>query len=114
VTVGPYSKPMMQNDRTTGQAEPRDQGEARRYLTIAGRKMRIPGNRTGRLALGWALVGGGLFGFLPVLGFWMIPLGLLVLSVDLPGIRRLRRRADVWVSRRLGRAARTQQREGQG
>jgi hypothetical protein len=30
-------------------------------------------------------------GFLPVLGFWMIPLGLLILSLDLPLVRRWRR-----------------------
>ncbi|MCA2012890.1 hypothetical protein LCM17_15440 [Cereibacter sphaeroides] len=30
---------------------------------------------------------GGFLGFLPVLGFWMIPVGLVLLAVDLPGIR---------------------------
>ena len=113
----------MTDDKTTigqaagdpsGETAPNVRAEKRRYLTIAGRKMRIPGNRTGRLALGGGLVAGGTLGFLPALGFWMIPLGLLVLSVDLPVVRRVRRRADVWVSRRLGRDTRTQQREGQG
>ena len=42
----------------------------------------------------------GLFGFLPVLGFWMIPVGLLILSVDMPRVRRWRRRFAVWFSRR--------------
>jgi hypothetical protein len=46
------------------------------------------------------LVGGGLLGFLPVLGFWMIPLGFLVLSVDLPVVRRWRRQMTVWWYRR--------------
>jgi hypothetical protein len=41
-------------------------------------------------------------GFLPVLGFWMIPLGLLVLSVDLPIVRRWRRQLTVWWHRRKG------------
>ena len=49
-------------------------------------------------------VGGGLLGFLPVLGFWMIPLGFLVLSVDLPAVRRWRRKITVrlgaWLKRR--------------
>jgi hypothetical protein len=31
-----------------------------------------------------------------VLGFWMIPLGLLVLSVDIPIVRRRRRQLAVW------------------
>jgi hypothetical protein len=35
-----------------------------------------------------------------VLGFWMVPLGILVLSVDLPAARRLRRRTVVWWERR--------------
>jgi hypothetical protein len=31
---------------------------------------------------------GGLFGFLPVVGFWMTPFGLALLAVDLPFMRR--------------------------
>jgi ribosome-associated translation inhibitor RaiA/cold shock CspA family protein len=39
--------------------------------------------------LGLGLVVAGLFGFLPVLGFWMIPLGLLIVWADLaPLVRR--------------------------
>jgi purine-cytosine permease-like protein len=49
---------------------------------------------------GTALVGGGFLGFLPVLGFWMVPLGLIVLSHDLPAVRRRRRRMTVWWNRR--------------
>ena len=33
------------------------------------------------------LMAGGLLGFLPVLGLWMLPLGLLLLAVDLPVLR---------------------------
>jgi hypothetical protein len=33
------------------------------------------------------LILGGMLGFLPVLGFWMLPLGLLLLAVDLPALR---------------------------
>jgi hypothetical protein len=40
-------------------------------------------------------------GFLPVIGFWMIPLGLIVLSIDLPWARRGRRRIAVWFHRRF-------------
>lgn len=46
-----------------------------------------------RLPLGVLLILGGIFGFLPVLGFWMIPLGVLVAAMDIKLIRRwLRRR----------------------
>jgi hypothetical protein len=63
----------------------------------------LPQSRAWRIALGVALVLGGLVGFLPILGFWMLPLGLIVLSVDLPAVRRLRRRLVVWWSRRRER-----------
>jgi len=35
-----------------------------------------------RLVLGLLLIVGGVFGFLPVLGFWMIPLGIAVAALD--------------------------------
>ena len=46
-----------------------------------------------RLVAGVLLIAGGILGFLPILGFWMIPLGLAVASLDvLPLWRRLTRR----------------------
>lgn len=41
-----------------------------------------------RIPLGILLVIGGLLAFLPVLGLWMLPLGLLLLSIDLPFLQR--------------------------
>ena len=38
--------------------------------------------RVVRITVGTLLVLGGLVGFFPVLGFWMIPLGLVILAVD--------------------------------
>jgi hypothetical protein len=69
-------------------------------LRFGSRRMPLPASRAARIALGGALVVGGLFGFLPIVGFWMLPLGLLVLSVDLAIVRRRRRRAAVWWARR--------------
>ncbi len=66
-------------------------------------RKRLPSWRPARIALGIALLVGGLFGFLPILGFWMIPLGFAVLAVDIPFIRRWRRRAAVWWARRTAR-----------
>lgn len=40
-----------------------------------------------RLPLAVILIAGGLVSFLPVLGLWMLPLGLLLLAVDLPFLR---------------------------
>lgn len=31
---------------------------------------------------------GGVFGFLPILGFWMFPLGLALIALDLPPTRK--------------------------
>jgi hypothetical protein len=69
----------------------------------------LPGNRIARIVLGVFLVLFGLLGFLPFLGFWMVPLGLLVLSADIPPVRRLNRRVTVavtrwWTGRRARRA----------
>ena len=74
----------------------------------------MPASRIGRLVVGVFLVIGGILGFLPVVGFWMIPLGLIVLSVDFPFIRRRRRRLEVrlgrwWRKRREQKAAKKAQ-----
>jgi hypothetical protein len=53
-----------------------------------------------RRGLGVALVIGGLLSFLPVLGIWMLPLGLVVLSDEMHGLRRPRRRFQVWAGSR--------------
>ena len=41
-----------------------------------------------RVPAGLLLIVGGVFGFLPVLGFWMIPLGLILLARDIPLLAR--------------------------
>lgn len=46
-------------------------------------RLRRPGARLIRIPLGILLVLGGIFSFLPVLGIWMLPLGLLLLALDL-------------------------------
>lgn len=56
-----------------------------------------------RITLGVLLVIGGLLGFLPVLGYWMIPLGIIVLSADFPGLRRRWQRLRAWWARRRDR-----------
>jgi type IV secretory pathway TrbD component len=42
------------------------------------------------IAVGLALVLAGLVGFLPVVGFWMLPLGLAILAAHFSFARRLR------------------------
>ena len=65
-------------------------------VRIFDRHWHLPRSKPIRIGLGILLIAGGLLGFLPVLGFWMIPLGLLVLSVDIPIVRRWRRQLAVW------------------
>ncbi|CUX23105.1 conserved hypothetical protein [Agrobacterium tomkonis CFBP 6623] len=72
-------------------------------LHVGKWSLAMPRSRVGRIATGSALVVGGTLGFLPVLGFWMIPLGLVVLSHDLPAVRRRRRRLAVWWASRQNR-----------
>jgi hypothetical protein len=52
-----------------------------------------------RIGTGVALLVGGTLGFLPILGFWMVPLGFLVLATDIPAVRRINRRVGVGVKR---------------
>jgi hypothetical protein len=58
-----------------------------RMLPVLGATLRT-GSRL-RVPAAVLLILGGLLGFLPVLGFWMLPLGLLLLAVDLPALRPL-------------------------
>jgi len=69
-------------------------------IRIGGRNFALPKSRIARIIIGILLIIGGVLGFLPILGFWMIPLGVLVLSYDLHPVRRARRRFDVWLARR--------------
>ncbi len=60
-------------------------------IRIGSKEFKLPKSQIARMTVGVLLVIGGILGFLPILGFWMIPLGLLVLSHDLPSVRRWRR-----------------------
>lgn len=75
-------------------------------LKLGDRTFHLPRNRRLRVLLGLAFIVGGIVGFLPVVGFWMIPVGLAILSVDSALARRVRRRSEVWFARRFGRRAR--------
>ena len=48
----------------------------RKEIKIGRYSIKLPASRPLRIALGAALVVCGIVGFLPILGFWMIPLGL--------------------------------------
>ena len=53
----------------------------RRFARFLGQvRRRVPPGL--RFVLGVLLICGGMLGFLPILGFWMIPLGIAVAALD--------------------------------
>jgi hypothetical protein len=46
-----------------------------------------------RRPLAVIMIVGGLCGFLPILGFWMLPVGLILIGEDIPVVKRLTLRA---------------------
>lgn len=67
------------------------------------RSIRSPAAAPYRIPAGMALIVGGVFGFLPILGFWMAPLGLALMAQDVPIIRRPTARLLAAVNRQLSR-----------
>jgi hypothetical protein len=62
--------------------------------------LRRPSSRWVRIPAAIALIGGGLLGFLPILGFWMLPLGLALIALDVPFLRPPFARLLAWVERK--------------
>ena len=62
--------------------------------------IRDPSKRWVRIPAGILLVLGGIFSILPVLGLWMLPVGLLLLAIDLAVLRGPVNRAVAWISRK--------------
>ncbi len=63
------------------------------------RWLREPSSRWVRIPLGIILILCAFLSFLPILGVWMAPLGLLLLAQDIPFLRRPTTRALAWVER---------------
>jgi len=61
------------------------------------RWLRRPSSRWVRIPAALLLIAGGFIGFLPILGFWMIPLGLLLIAQDVPFLRPPMARALNWL-----------------
>lgn len=62
--------------------------------------LRQPNSQWIRLPLGIVLVLAGIVGFLPILGFWMVPLGLIVMAKDLPPLQPALVRVLDWAERK--------------
>jgi hypothetical protein len=69
-------------------------------VQTTARWLRRPSSRLFRIPVGVLLVGGGFLGMLPLLGFWMLPLGLMLLAEDMQPLRRARDRVLDWIERR--------------
>jgi hypothetical protein len=70
------------------------------------RRLRHPDARWIRIPVGILSVVGGIFSFLPVLGIWMLPLGLLLLAYDVPILRKPIARFTIWGTWRWARLRR--------
>ena len=57
-----------------------------------------------RIPLAVVLMAGGFVGFLPIFGFWMLPLGLALLAVDVPFLRPPMAKLLSFIIRKLGKA----------
>jgi len=79
-----------------------ESGEAatQHRIRLFGKHLPLPQSVWLRRILGGGLIVGGVFSFLPVLGVWMLPLGLIILSRDSSRIRRIRRKSEVGLLRR--------------
>jgi fatty acid desaturase len=72
--------------------------------------LRRPSSRWVRIPAAILLIAAGFVGFLPILGFWMIPLGLVLIAQDVPFLkpplaRLLAWGLDRWEARKNGKAA---------
>ncbi len=56
-----------------------------------------------RSLVGVLLMVGGVFGFLPIVGFWMLPLGVAFIALDIPWTRH---HIHNWMARLEGRLGR--------
>ncbi len=70
------------------------------WIARKSRFLREPQARLVRLPTAGLLVVGGVFSFLPVLGIWMLPLGLLLLAVDFPALQPPLARMLRWLDRK--------------
>jgi hypothetical protein len=64
------------------------------------RWLRRPSSRLVRIPLALLLVVGGVFSFLPILGLWMLPLGLLLIAQDVPFLQKPLAGMLGWIERK--------------
>jgi len=65
--------------------------------------LREPARFPVRLLAAILLILGGIFSILPVLGLWMLPLGLALLAQDVPGLKVPMEKSARWIERQWRR-----------
>jgi hypothetical protein len=70
-------------------------------IARGARWLRQPDSRLVRIPVALLLIVGGVFSFLPVLGLWMLPLGLALIAVDVPAMRPPLARVLRWIEQKL-------------
>jgi hypothetical protein len=70
------------------------------FCARASRRLRQPGSWMVRYPVAIFLILGGVFSFLPILGLWMLPLGLLLIAVDWPPLRPPLARMLHWIEQK--------------
>lgn len=70
------------------------------WLARSVGRLRKPSSRWLRIPTAMLLMIGGVFGFLPVLGLWMLPLGLILIAQDVPFLQRPLARLLSWIERK--------------
>ncbi len=61
--------------------------------------LRVPERRWLRIGAAILFILGGVFSILPILGLWMLPVGLALLSQDVPALKVPLERAARWLER---------------
>ncbi|KQP50445.1 hypothetical protein [Methylobacterium sp. Leaf108] len=67
--------------------------------------LREPSRRPVRIVAAALFMLGGVFSILPVLGLWMLPVGLALISQDVPGLKVPLERSARWIERTWERLA---------
>lgn len=62
--------------------------------------LRKPSSKRARIPLALLLMVGGVFSILPVLGLWMLPLGMLLIAQDVPVLEKPVAKSLGWVERK--------------
>ena len=91
----------MSSDAEDPSARASTRAPSRAYVRFGKRKVPVPRSKAMRTVVGVTMVVVGALPGLPTVAG--VPVGLMLLSVDYPGMRRRRRRLAVWSGRRFQR-----------